>query len=765
MAVADKVCLRGLFDKDDDDAHPLVDNSIFMACPAGMRFNTKEECKQFVREHCRVGSNPDYGWMQQIFTTLVSRTYKSYDIICIPSIILQYLEQYLFPRLRDIWQNAPFRKAAPLDANRNVFLHKVGDGVKWPLQGEVLAGVRSRLNLPFHGGSVDPSGRAQRFLSCASTENTLRYLFHHMRCGILVVIRNKKLVVFAPFANKDYTNDWDGALGVKEESLPDYYRKKEENYRKENIIKGIDKWWANGNIICNEHQRPRELHSQYWGDHFVSPLRDLLEQACAERDIADCEFFINKRDYPQLKFNPSSLKPVEPYADSHWSHPASPPPDFDADFPCSASSDPDQDVPLKRHRYPVFTPIVSFYCSERFADIPFPTSEDWEAATGKVFPKTFSHQAIFRTLGVNKEGELTIEEPRDLFTQENFQNFACDWADKQETAFFRWGTATGGGTTRETNQRLALAWLSHEWEGRVGGGGTEGGDSGESSVPLLDAAIVGWNMRDKKVAGESMRFLDPTTVPFKGGRENFTPIYQQSKFKYLVYAEGHCAACRYGFMMRLGSVILKVESRCVADSMWYFPLLEPWVDHVPVKADLSDLEEKIRWCRSHDDECRKMAACAGKIYETFLSHEINRRYRVPPTWWTASACFVDTPPPVMPHLACATCSREGLCTRCKVDAADAATRLKIKIEIDMERDIDLDMDPDLNLGLEGENEAVAEAETARMAACPVYIDTEAAQKQVDTAEEKQRFAGRRREAMKERARAAKEKKQAQGSLW
>lgn len=39
----------------------------------------------------------------------------------------------------------------------------------------------------------------------------IRYLFHHMRCGILVVIRDKKLVVFAPFANKDYTNDWDGA--------------------------------------------------------------------------------------------------------------------------------------------------------------------------------------------------------------------------------------------------------------------------------------------------------------------------------------------------------------------------------------------------------------------------------------------------------------------------------------------------------------------------------------------------------------------------
>ena len=28
-----------------------------------------------------------------------------------------------------------------------------------------------------------------------------------------------------------------------------------------------------------------------------------------------------------------------------------------------------------------------------------------------------------------------------------------------------------------------------------------------------------------------------------------------------------------------------------------------------------------RWCRSHDDECRKMAAAAGKIYDKFVSKE------------------------------------------------------------------------------------------------------------------------------------------------
>lgn len=32
---------------------------------------------------------------------------------------------------------------------------------------------------------------------------------------------------------------------------------------------------------------------------------------------------------------------------------------------------------------------------------------------------------------------MEIDEPRDLFTQENFQKFECDWSEKQETAFFR----------------------------------------------------------------------------------------------------------------------------------------------------------------------------------------------------------------------------------------------------------------------------------------------------------------------------------------
>lgn len=185
----------------------------------------------------------------------------------------------------------------------------------------------------------------------------------------------------------------------------------------------------------------------------------------------------------------------------------------------------------------------------------------------------------------DKEGNAVMSaQPRDLFTEENFRKFERSWDDGRiPTAFFRGelhlmkcfvstlnerrdgfhsmistntGTATGGGTTIHTNQRLMVAHLGNLWKTDP----EKGGD-----VPFVDAAIVGWNMRDKKTADGPMTFLRPTNFSFDAGKHHFTPIYEQSRYKYLIYVDGHCAACRYGFMMRLGSVILKVSCMCVHD--------------------------------------------------------------------------------------------------------------------------------------------------------------------------------------------------------
>ena len=196
---------------------------------------------------------------------------------------------------------------------------------------------------------------------------------------------------------------------------------------------------------------------------------------------------------------------------------------------------------------------------------------------------------------------------RELFTTENLKKFEKPWSEKRDVAFFR-GSATGGGVTPETNQRLKVAELGFLWS-----------QPGSKYAGYLDAGVVKWNLRDKKIAGQKMTFLRPKELMFK--LAPFTPIYEQSTYKYLLYIEGHCAACRYGFMMCLGSVILKVDSLCVADEMWYFPLLRPYHDHVPVKADFSDLAEQIEWCRANDDKCQEIAQNARRLYDRYISRD------------------------------------------------------------------------------------------------------------------------------------------------
>jgi hypothetical protein len=209
------------------------------------------------------------------------------------------------------------------------------------------------------------------------------------------------------------------------------------------------------------------------------------------------------------------------------------------------------------------------------------------------------------------------------------KKFEVPWEGKQPTAFFR-GTATGGGVTTQTNQRLHLAALSSEWSAiperngfpETSLGETAADTQGSHQHPYLDAKIVGWNMRDKKIASSKMTFIDKVAFDYFGNlKSNFVEIYKQGTYKYVIYVEGHCAACRYGFMMLLGSVILKVDSLCVADQMWYFPILVPFEDHVPVKSDLSDLQEKIEWCRNNDDKCREIVKNARKLYDRILCKE------------------------------------------------------------------------------------------------------------------------------------------------
>jgi hypothetical protein len=636
--------LRGIFGPSHDSPTWVSATSSF---PNGVpRFPSKALAESFMIDYVskNPSSNPFDGTLMHIFTMLTD--WGQIEALLLPAI----------ERVRGMAsiegadrEGADRSSADRNNADRNnAFTH--------PLAAAVLAGVKYRLSQPIHS-----------FTNPVSTRNTLHYLFHHMKCGIFCMIKNGELQIFSSFVNKDYSNTWGGVIKLEgDDDLNTYQTNKDGNGREENVTADRNKWWANGNIICNELVQPGAV-TQHWGDQFLSPLQDMLREACRTRAIPDVEFFINKRDYPQIKINTERGVHVEPYGFIYGKDDCNP--------------EEDVDLPPGR-RYETLAPVMSFYAAsqDRFSDIPWPSSEDWEGACGEVFCNTFIHRKD------DMGAPVFDSKPRDLFTEDNFQKFKCEWSDKVDTAFFR-GTATGGGVTIEDNQRLMVSHLSHEWKHDQ----LKGGD-----VPYLDAAIVGWNMRDKKTHDKPMTFLRKDTLAFDGGKQFFTPIYKQSRYKYLVYVDGHCAACRYGFMMRLGSVIIKVESRQVADTMWYFPLLKPWVDYVPVKPDLSDMEEQIAWCRANDDKCKIIASNALKFYEKYVAKEglldyvevvlkeVASRFVKAPEWWAPENTNADAPCLRAPSSKCFKRYKDDVadgeddevyCVRCQ-GIADAEERLK-----------------------------------------------------------------------------------------
>ena len=174
----------------------------------------------------------------------------------------------------------------------------------------------------------------------------------------------------------------------------------------------------------------------------------------------------------------------------------------------------------------------------RFADIPFPCGEDWMTAIGKFFPPHPDKQ--------------------DSFFKENAEKFSRSlggadqaWAAKRITAMWR-GSGTGGGATHEDNQRFKLHFLSDQW--KTDDKYNENNPTGDEQI-FLDAAVVQFSKRDKKVKGQQMGFDDVEKLPFKDKvlnhkEELYVPMFEQANHKYIIYVEGHCAANRYTFLMR-----------------------------------------------------------------------------------------------------------------------------------------------------------------------------------------------------------------------
>lgn len=244
----------------------------------------------------------------------------------------------------------------------------------------------------------------------SSRDDTFKYLFHNLKKGIFVSIREGKLAVFLPFSKHNFSNSWganvvpDPEYGSVARLLEESQRRCGRAYNPKRVNLDPSFWVSNGPLV--RFERPvRE------GDSNVCSLKDMFATLCSEREVPDCDFFLNRHDFPRLRQDgghphfPLRGEGVEHYSPSHS-----------------------------------YLPVLSMCSSPEHADIAIPTYEDWSAVSwgeGKRFSSSYTNREV---------RDYTAVDP-------------VSWDQKIDKAVFR-GASTGSGLTSKDNLRIRLNELA-----------------------------------------------------------------------------------------------------------------------------------------------------------------------------------------------------------------------------------------------------------------------------------------------------------------
>jgi len=92
------------------------------------------------------------------------------------------------------------------------------------------------------------------------------------------------------------------------------------------------------------------------------------------------------------------------------------------------------------------------------------------------------------------------------------------------------------------------------------------------------------------------------------------PKLEFFEYRYLVDVDGWTNAWSLLDKLIGGAAILKVASG-FGYRQWFYDLLIPWRNYIPLAADLSDFDEIVDWVVAHPDACEELAANAARVSE------------------------------------------------------------------------------------------------------------------------------------------------------
>ena len=155
------------------------------------------------------------------------------------------------------------------------------------------------------------------------------------------------------------------------------------------------------------------------------------------------------------------------------------------------------------------------------------------------------------------------------------------------------------------------------WRGSTTGWGVISGvPMSAEDATLLQRTRMCLRLRD--IAGVDARFSDVAqSADTAGDRARLSAAgllgaridaesWREMKFALVIDGNASPWSAFYTRLL-LGCCVIRIGSQ-FGYRQWYHAEMRPWEHFVPVAADLSDLVEKIDWCRSHLEECREIAA-------------------------------------------------------------------------------------------------------------------------------------------------------------
>ena len=383
-----------------------------------------------------------------------------------------------------------------------------------------------------------------------------------MKTGVFVRIRGGIVADFIPMYNLDYKNDFASSLRFNNNMSPkEYFTKKgitANNLGKYN--EDLSKWNPTNCLLRNEKD------DKYPTTMYLSEFYDMLVNTCHHRSVPDCVFLINRKDFPYLDKNGNES--------------------YDAIY--------GDGEPMKgKFKVPgaSFIPILSQSTSDRHADIPIPTGDDWDNISGRYFADP-SRDRKFKCTN-----SYVIPPGVKLPA----------WEKRKPTFFWR-GLGTGCGNTAEDNPRLAITKLAHEM-------------SMAKKGPKLDAGITQLTRRDK--INKVTKIVDFSSNVEKLVLLPHVDRFDQLSNKFMLNIEGNSAAYRFGSLFKFEFCVLNVDSQY---KLWFEPFLVDRVHYIKVKRDLSDLQEIMEWCLANDGKCKQIAKNGKDFYNKYFSADFVYTY-------------------------------------------------------------------------------------------------------------------------------------------